>query len=729
MEKFMNYSTDRPIETGEQDLLGRASFSKQLGKAMYEYNGKDGLVIGLFGKWGTGKTSVINMAVNEITELAKNNENRPIIMKFAPWNYSDKDNLISMFFQSLKNKINVQDNEELKNKVGKALSDYAGAFDALALVPVVGSGVAAILKTLAQAEGTSLMECADLDETKEILEKALIKAGKKIIIVIDDIDRLANSQIRDVFQLVKQVADFPNVIYLLAMDREVVRRALTDVHNIDGNEYLEKIIQVPFELPELKKSKLHNIFLNKLDQIINDFSDKVVWDTDYWSSVFRNCVEPYINTLRDVNRMINTFQFRYGMLYKEIALEDMVGMTTLEVLEPELYKWICNNKEAVCGGFMHGLLSHSSNKPDYRNLYYNEFKSLGIDPDLAISCVSTMFPVFANDVSRYPYSYQPTLSIRSRMRIAYEERFDLYFMFDLDDIKVSRSIINASIYEFDRDVLSKIIEKINEEGNIVYFLEEIRSLVDKIPYKRLELIASVLLGLQEEFKEENSEKLFALSASDIAEYLMEDIIDRLKTEEEKYGIICSVIENVDITGLGIMTRFINRIELAYGRLAGNSEEKDKQIISLEHLKKLENIYVAKVRDIVNSGLILERNEFNKVFCLWKCFDKDGVEIYLKELFKTEVNKLKFICAMATKWSSTNGSEWSFYPQNYSEYISQDEVYNMIQGFDKSKLNQFTDIEQIKLASFVLNYNKNEMDHVDEQEVLNLISEWKTGKEE
>lgn len=725
----MNYSTDRPIETGEQDLLGRASFSKQLGKAMYEYNGKDGLVIGLFGKWGTGKTSVINMAVNEITELAKNNENRPIIMKFAPWNYSDKDNLISMFFQSLKNKINVQDNEELKNKVGKALSDYAGAFDALALVPVVGSGVAAILKTLAQAEGTSLMECADLDETKEILEKALIKAGKKIIIVIDDIDRLANSQIRDVFQLVKQVADFPNVIYLLAMDREVVRRALTDVHNIDGNEYLEKIIQVPFELPELKKSKLHNIFLNKLDQIINDFSDKVVWDTDYWSSVFRNCVEPYINTLRDVNRMINTFQFRYGMLYKEIALEDMVGMTTLEVLEPELYKWICNNKEAVCGGFMHGLLSHSSNKPDYRNLYYNEFKSLGIDPDLAISCVSTMFPVFANDVSRYPYSYQPTLSIKSRMRIAYEERFDLYFMFDLDDIKVSRSIINASIYEFDRDVLSKIIEKINEEGNIVYFLEEIRSLVDKIPYKRLELIASVLLGLQEEFKEENSEKLFALSASDIAEYLMEDIIDRLKTEEEKYGIICSVIENVDITGLGIMTRFINRIELAYGRLAGNSEEKDKQIISLEHLKKLENIYVAKVRDIVNSGLILERNEFNKVFCLWKCFDKDGVEIYLKELFKTEVNKLKFICAMATKWSNTNGSEWSFYPQNYSEYISQDEVYNMIQGFDKSKLNQFTDIEQIKLASFVLNYNKNEMDHVDEQEVLNLISEWKTGKEE
>ena len=144
----MNYSADKPIDTEEQDLLGRSVFSKQLGKAVYEYNAKDGLVIGLFGKWGTGKTSVINMAENEIDRLAKEDENKPLIMRFVPWNYSDKDNLISLFFQSLKNKIEVQGNEQIKNKVGKALSDYAGAFDALSIVPVVGSGVAAMLRTL-----------------------------------------------------------------------------------------------------------------------------------------------------------------------------------------------------------------------------------------------------------------------------------------------------------------------------------------------------------------------------------------------------------------------------------------------------------------------------------------------------------------------------------------------------------------------------------------------------
>lgn len=58
-------------------------------------------MIGIFGKWGTGKTSVINMAENEINILVKEDENKPVIMGFAPWNYSNRDNLISLFFQSL----------------------------------------------------------------------------------------------------------------------------------------------------------------------------------------------------------------------------------------------------------------------------------------------------------------------------------------------------------------------------------------------------------------------------------------------------------------------------------------------------------------------------------------------------------------------------------------------------------------------------------------------------
>lgn len=316
----MNYSTDRPIEKEEQDLLGRATFSKRLGETMYEYDFKSGLVIGIFGKWGSGKTSVINMASAEIERLAKNNQNKPIIFRFAPWNFSDKDNLISLFFENLKNKLEIQTNKEFKEDLGKALRDYAGAFDALSMVPVIGSGMAAIVKTIMKVKGSSLMEIPDLEKTRKKLEEELIKSGKKIVIIIDDIDRLTNSQIRDIFQLVKQVADFPNIIYVLAMDRAVVSNALGEVHNIDGNEYLEKIIQVPFELPDLRKSKLNNIFLTKINEILDEYSKEFILDEEYWNNVVIDCIYPFINNLRDVNRIENIFRFKYGALHQENSI-------------------------------------------------------------------------------------------------------------------------------------------------------------------------------------------------------------------------------------------------------------------------------------------------------------------------------------------------------------------------------------------------------------------------
>lgn len=719
----MNYSTDRPIDTCEQDLLGRASFSKQLGRAIYDYNGKDGLVIGLYGKWGSGKTSVINMAVNEMITLAKQENNMPLVMKFAPWNYSDKDNLISIFFQSLKNKIELQDNEELKKEVGKALNDYAGAFDALSLIPIVGSGVAAILKTVAQAQGTNLMQGADLEKTKELLESALVEVNKKIVIIIDDIDRLTNSQIRDVFQLVKQVADFPNIIYILAMDREVVRRALQEVHNVDGNEYLQKIIQVPFEIPELRKSKLNSIFFSRLDEVVKEISDKIKWDDMYWKDVFQNCIEPYINTLRDVNRVINTFQFKYGAMYEETAFEDMIGITTIEVLDPELYKWIGNNKEAVCGGFFHGLSFDKSDK-DYRKKYSEEFLSLEINPDRAIRCIAAMFPMFANDVNEKGFEYFSSSDIRSKMRAAHKEKFELYFMYDLDDIRIPRNIINACIYKLDTESIRNHLDKINKQGNIIYFLDEVRSLINNIPYKRLGLIASIFLEMQGNFHGQNSKSIFTISANDIAERCIDDMINRLKTEAERFKIIYTAVKNLNSLNLGTMARRINRIELAYGRLAGKSEKEEGKIISLNHLREIEELYVSRIHDIVKKIPFVNIKGFKFVFYLWKSFEKEGAKNYINKMFEDDVNKIRFVCILADKWNGTNGCGWSFNPKTYSEYISDEEIFNLIQDYDKSMLQIFSREEQIKMASFVLRYGKNEMFDVHEQEAMKLIEEWK-----
>lgn len=55
------FKPDRAILSSTEDLLDRSSFACSLGEAIINYKDKDSVVIGLFGEWGSGKTSIINM--------------------------------------------------------------------------------------------------------------------------------------------------------------------------------------------------------------------------------------------------------------------------------------------------------------------------------------------------------------------------------------------------------------------------------------------------------------------------------------------------------------------------------------------------------------------------------------------------------------------------------------------------------------------------------------------
>ena len=722
----MDYNSDRPIETVNQDLLGRSTFSKQLAEAIYKYSGKDGLVIGLFGKWGTGKTSILNIVINEINILAKGSGDKPIIVKFSPWNYTDKDNLISLFFRVLKNKLDIDNDEEKRKKIGKALTDYSDALDALSLVPMVGSGLAILLKTIAKAQGAELSKEVDLDVTRNQLEKVLSETNQKIIVIMDDIDRLTNSQIRDIFQLVKQVGNFPNIIYVLSMDRNVVCRALEEVHNIDGSEYLEKIVQIPFEIPALMKPQIREIFLAKLNDTIKDIFDDITWNENYFNEVFNNCIEPYIKTLRDVNRVINTFQFRYRLLYKETAFEDMLALTTIEVLAPQLYQWIGNNKDLLCSTSIHSLESLYRDKKDYRIKICNELERLCINVDEAIKFLTTLFPVFEDDIDERNVRCISS-NIREAMRVAQEDRFNTYFVFDLSSIAIPRHIINNCIYTLDLNTLMVMITKFNDEGNIEYFIDELRSLVNTIPSERLGLLATAILKRQYEFKDANLASFYVLSVFSKAEFLVYDIFSKINNEIDRYIIIKDTVENVTKNELGVIASFINRLELSYGRLAGNEEYKDKQLITLMHLEELEKTYISKINEITQSEFIIDINHFHMAFYLWECLDKDRAQIYLKETLKEDINILKFVCSIASRWNGTDGSGWSSKLNNYSTYISPDTVYKKIQEFDKRDLYKFTFDDQIKLASFVLNYEKSDNSHgVNEKLAKELVTKWRNS---
>ena len=721
----MNYSADRPIESDKDDLLERASFASHLGKAICECDAKGGFVIGIYGEWGSGKTSVINMAIHTVEEVYKEESNKPIIIKFSPWNYSEQSNLISTFFNSLQNQIAIKGDDEFKKKVGKALSDYAGAFDALSIIPVLGPGFAALFKTVAIAKGNYLMQEVNLDKARMDLEDCLIKLDRKIIVIIDDIDRLTNIQIRDVFQLVKQVADFSNIIYLLAMDRKIVCRALKEVHNVEGNEYLEKIIQVSFEIPPLQKVQINEILLGKLAEI----DDGLVCcnkEIDYFRAIRHDCIEPYIDTVRDINKVVNTFRFRYGYLREETNYVDLLAITTLEVMEPELYKWIHNNRETLCSGMTYGSKGIIKNTTDLEKHYKGEFENISVNPEITIRCLSTLFPAFEAALNGEREAAYSIDYIRGRQRIAHYEKFEIYFAFNLSVIKVTRAEIDLFMNNLEYSDLWMEVEDIYLRGDIDCFFDELGPLVDEIPEHRLNLIASVLLRLLNKIGgDSKSTKSVEVYSEKVGSILIE-VLNRVDCDENRCNIIVRGIELFDICGFGALSVVIDEMVPIEGefRDEGRNTNIYKSVINRDDLGIIKNKYVEKLEGWSDSEELLKMNMFGQAYYLWRRIDYLSAEIHMRKLLrKNIVNSLRFICAIANEWTATNGEGWWFSQESYSDLILPNVVYDYIDKFDKNQMTTFSRTELLKLASFYLNYSRDEMYKADKDEARELVDEW------
>lgn len=273
--------TDSPIKKQAEDFLNRTNFSEKLGQSLLDWKQDDSTVIGLYGAWGSGKTSIINLAIEYMEQKIKliDESERPIILRFNPWYFSEQDQLMSMFFNLLANEYS-QDNtiKEAKN-IGTKLVSYSKFFQPLSLIPgaepwatiikkVIGT-MGEALKDLPEQEDKSLINLKD-----KIIE-LMLKEGKKVIIFIDDIDRLTPKEIKQIFQLMKVSADFPRIIYVAAFSPEDVTRALEE-NGISGASYLEKIVQHQVIVPLIEQKELDRYIYYSDHQIPqNTFEDLI----------------------------------------------------------------------------------------------------------------------------------------------------------------------------------------------------------------------------------------------------------------------------------------------------------------------------------------------------------------------------------------------------------------------------------------------------------------------
>jgi predicted KAP-like P-loop ATPase len=338
------YFSDEPIASKAHDRFGRALFSARIAETIAKRRDPSSIVIGLFGPWGDGKTSVLKMMEESLDQYEQ-----VITIRFNPWHFPSEDALLRGFFATLAEALGKE--PAFKEKAAALLESYGGI---LSVISVALPGVEINPGEAAKNIGESLSKVS-LDQLKDQIDALLGQSGKRLVILIDDIDRLDRDETNAIFKLVKLSASFKYTCYVLAFDDDVVAAALGERYGAGGQEagraFLEKIIQVPLHLPPADRMSLRQITFEGVDHALGQAG--IVLDqrqVDVFSRYFVDGLEPKLETPRIAKLYTNALMFALPLVNGEVNIAEFMLIEGLRVLYPKLYAAIRDNPDLFLKG-------------------------------------------------------------------------------------------------------------------------------------------------------------------------------------------------------------------------------------------------------------------------------------------------------------------------------------------------------------------------------------------
>lgn len=131
---------------------------------------------------------------------------------------------------------------------------------------------------------------------------------------------------------------------------------MESVQEGSGEDYLEKIIQMPIQIPDIQSAKLDKVLLHQLNEILTEYSVVSV-EKAHWQHLYSYCIAPLTNNLRDINRLCNAVQFKLAGISSEVDFADLVAISALEIHFPKIYEWVKNNKPILTGELYTSIFS------------------------------------------------------------------------------------------------------------------------------------------------------------------------------------------------------------------------------------------------------------------------------------------------------------------------------------------------------------------------------------
>lgn len=401
---------DDPIEKSEEDLFHYTTFARSLTSTILSTSFSHSYSIGITSSWGTGKSSFLNLLKKE---LAKDKE--ILIVEFNA-RASVKVDCIQSDFLSL---------------LAYTLSPFHTGMKSVVKEYMADLNILTADTPLQKLFG--VLHIKDATNSRKKLQEGITAIGKKIVVIIDDLDRLTSNEIMEVLKLITKNAAFENTVFITAYDKVYVNGILeSSLYATQKQNFADKYFNMEIDLPKSNEYLRSNYLLDEFLKLKYDGYFTVCTEYDLRQSITKTSkyITKYLQTLRDVKRFLNTFCASYIPIQEEVYFRDYFLLSLLKFAQKDVYNLI---KEMTILKDIDGVIP--------KNIYV--IKDSNDLSDFEANIVSLLFPYQSDGNIK-------NLNIKGQKHIYWKRSFNRYF-YNLEYTNLHQTDINGLLKDDVRD--------------------------------------------------------------------------------------------------------------------------------------------------------------------------------------------------------------------------------------------------------------------------------------
>ena len=692
----------------DYDLLDRQSIINQLYNTILRCYPAKTFTIGLDGKWGSGKTTIIN----NVLKLIKKNkiDNYFVVVKFDPWEYNDEKAMLKSLIEQIL--INTDLNEEIENLdlLVNSIIDVIFSNSKKYIVPIINSEIKNVRSKI---------------KFENIINNYLIKHDKRMILIIDNLDRIDSDKIKFMLKIISTTLNLKNTISILLYDDLIIQKELDKCFGTEDSniKYMEKIVQLKIDIPQID--------VNRIEDLKNTISNNLMYDN---SPIIQKEIlgdNIAFNDIRELKRFINNILSTLITDSSSLSNDkdninqveflnnaDLINLEFIKSKNPTLYYDIWKNKTFYI----------SDDRKYDENLYTFDYERLNrlakeyfeklFSTDENKKYEKTLSLLFPNitkylagrDIFNSQYNDEEQYKKGVIENKIYNTRyFDLYFTKSSNDfIRINRDVVEL-IHVFNNKNESKILKRL-ETFRLKYTFDELKVFMEvlamnsqKIEKSRYYIVANSLYKFIDKlpsityfFELDARQRTLTIIANLLNNMLINDMIS-----------FCKMIEN-DYAKINDM------YQILYWMRNGKNKNDD-------NINKLNDTYKTCCKNIINNNIDLYSDEnysYNNIWGLYH-YDKDKVISYIKNII-CDKNIFRLLNDLISRSIGTGGYGYSIDKGNIDALVPHIDLGSLI---NKHGDNLSTDEEFIKKVYGHYKLGQNTLDkgiNTTEPKIINKI---------